>query len=158
MESRSELAPADFDRLKHRVSSRLHRPVESPKGSFMKSRLAVVLALAFGIITSGSGVALGVNALSNTDDAAKAQYGCPNPPCGGFLPGAGGGGDDDGDNGDNGDLQAQQQLAQGDGTGSASGELPFTGYLAIPMLAVGCLMLVVGLVLGRRWAHDAPQS
>lgn len=142
----------------------------------MKSRLAIIALLATGALMSTSGAALGISALSTDLTASSAQYGTPAAPTAGagdVLAGGGAGGpqddgagaggpQDDGAGAGRGGVagaqesggvagaQAPRQIAASQG-----GELPFTGYAAIPLLLVGLLLLGSGLVL-RRGTRGTP--
>jgi hypothetical protein len=174
----------------------------STKGTFMRSRLAITSMLAFGVLMTSSGAALGVSALSTTPSASQAQYGTSvtvedegvlgdtaeddldsgglddgGPTLGGDDPDGdvlgdtasgdeGGGGDVAGTTtGGSGDVagtsagdsddpaQAARQLESGGG-----GELPFTGYAAVPTLLIGIGLLAMGLILRRNPGRQAAQS
>ena len=108
----------------------------------MKPRIAVALVLAMGLLTSGTGATLAV--ISESGSAAQVQY--PDlkpkesikPGVLGLEPG-----------GDGTSVQEEQQVAN-----SGSGELPFTGFLAIPLLVVGVVFLVMGGFLRSRAGRD----
>ena len=129
----------------------------------MRSRLAIIAMLVFGMVLSTGGGALAVSGFtSQSDNAAEQQYG----------PGT----NDNGDNGvlgeeesggpaggqenggapapteDQGTQPARQVEAGAQGTGEA--QLPFTGFAAIPILLGGVALLTAGLVLRRRSAND----
>lgn len=70
-------------------------------------------------------------------------------------------GDDSGDSGDGsgnkgefasggGTPSSNSEAAKQSGTGARAGSLPFSGYLAIPVLLIGVAMLGTGFVLRRR--------
>ena len=166
---RPRLDGIELDELKRRTmrASRTTAP-STHKGPFMRTRLAIMTLLASGLILSGGGTAIGITALSATDDASLAQYGKPSSGPGQVLgetesggsdeaddsaPGVAGGGDGAGgvlgttaQGGE--DVQAARQV----GTAPASGSLPFTGFAAIPVLLMGLALLTAGLVLRRRSA------
>ena len=95
-----------------------------------------------GLLTSGTGATLAV--ISESGSAAQVQY--PdlkpkesiNPGVLGSEPGN-----------DGSAVQEEQQVANSGGS-----ELPFTGFLAIPLLVVGVVFLVVGGVLRSRASGD----
>lgn len=103
----------------------------------MKPRIAVALVLAMGLLTSGTGATLAV--ISESGSAAQVQY--PDlkpkesidPGVLGSDPGGGGSA-----------VQEEEQVATG------GSELPFTGFLAIPLLVVGAGFLVAGGFLRSR--------
>jgi hypothetical protein len=153
------------------------------KGSFMKSRVALVAVLALGVFMSGTGATLAVSGFADNGSASSAQY--PQEHNNGKKPhhvveGTSASGnectDKNGGNagaGDNGsgkncnepasstepveaqvETQAVEQVAA---TGSSS-SLPFTGFLAVPVLIVGLGLLGAGVAMrvrNRRGDHIA---
>jgi len=107
----------------------------------MKPRIAVALVLAMGLLTSGTGATLAV--ISESGSAAQVQYPdlkpkeSVNPGVLGSDPGGGA------------QVQEEQQVANSGGS-----ELPFTGFLAIPLLVVGAGFLVTGGALRSRARGD----
>ena len=102
----------------------------------MKSRLAILSMLVAGMLLSTTGAGLAVTSLGS-NDASVAQYG--------------------GDNGDvlgASDQGTEVQPARQVETGAGSGQLPFTGFLAIPVLLGGVALLSTGIVLRRRTASE----
>lgn len=143
----------------------------------MRSRIAITALLATGALLSSTGAAIGVSALSTTGDASQAQYGPVETttttstttttartesiaPSGDTLAGgadvaatppsaqepSSGGVEGFSDESTPATAQAQpaRQLES-----DSDGELPFTGYAAIPLLLAGLALLVAGLVLRR---------
>jgi hypothetical protein len=156
------------------------------KGSFMKSRVALVAVLALGVFMSGTGATLAVSGFANNGSASSAQY--PQEHNGGgkkphhIVEGAtasggkcteGNGGNSGSGAGGNGsgdctdatpaattpveaqvETQAVEQVAV---TGSSS-SLPFTGFLAVPVLIIGLGLLGAGVAMrvrNRRGDHVA---
>lgn len=127
------------------------------KGTFMKSRVAVVMVLALGVFMSGTGATLAVTGLANSGSASSAQY--PEPEGENTL------GSNESNNSNNSgsqpesttsvvtpaETQAVRQVAN-----SSSGTLPFTGFLAIPVLIVGVGLLGAGVAMRmrNRSGHD----
>lgn len=74
---RPQLSGLDADRIKLRAMAHGAKTAtrNSTKGTFMRSRLAITSMLAFGVLMTSSGAALGVSALSTTGSASQAQYG-----------------------------------------------------------------------------------
>ena len=126
----------------------------------MKSRIAILATLVLGMTLSTAGAGLAVSGfVSQTDNAAEQQYGvnpgATNPGGGGVLPeedeGDVQGEEDEGSPAPD-NLQPPRQVEAG--TQETGGEeLPFTGFLAIPVLLGGIALLSAGLVL-RRKASD----
>jgi len=134
-DDRPQITEIELDRVKRRVLS------QAPaKGLVMKPRIAVALVLAIGLLTSGTGATLAV--ISESGSAAEVQYPelkpkeSVNPGVLGSEPGGAG------------QVQEEQQVATG------GSELPFTGFLAIPLLVVGVGFLVTGGVLRSRARGD----
>jgi hypothetical protein len=150
-DERPQISELELDRIKQRVRRRARTP---RKGQFMRSRLAILLMLVFGLMLSTTGAGLALQGPSN--DAAQTQYNA--------------GEDDDDDNG--GGFLGEQDESNGGGTddepaggvspqetrqveaGSDGSELPFTGFAAIPILLVGVALLGTGLVLRRQQPDD----
>jgi hypothetical protein len=146
-ENRPEATELELDQIKQRVRRRTaQRP--SRRREAMKSRLAILSMLALGMVFSTTGAGLAVQGFTQ-DDASVAQYGPDDEQTPDDVLGedVGGGGADDaaGD-----DLQAARQAETATQTGD---ELPFTGFLAIPILIGGVALLTGGLLLRRR-THD----
>ena len=107
----------------------------------MKPRIAVALVLAMGLLTSGTGATLAV--ISESNSAAQVQY--PDlKPKESIKPGVLGS-----DPGGGGAVKEEEQVASSGGS-----ELPFTGFLAIPLLVAGTVFLVTGGVLRSRSSGD----
>ena len=132
-ENRPEAGELELDRIKQQVRRRAARP---ERRQDMKSRLAILLMLALGMMLSTTGAGLAVQDLTS-DDASVAQYGNEDedtPPT--IL----------GEEESGSDVQSSRQVE----AGSDGGELPFTGFLAIPVLVGGVALLSGGLVLRHR--------
>lgn len=112
----------------------------------MKSRLAMTMILVLGVMMSGTGATIAITGASDTGSAGVSQYGNANEngqeQGGNNLAGQEQGGG--GDNGD--DTQPVEQVAAQGGSGS----LPFTGFVAIPLLVGGVALAGTGAVLRRR--------
>jgi hypothetical protein len=199
---RPQLSGLDADAIKLRAMANGAKTAtsNSMKGTFMRSRLAITSMLAFGVLMTSSGAALGVSALSTTPSASQAQYGqvlsetaTGEEPGASTLGGGGngevagdsaGGGEVAGDSAGGGEVagdsasggkaagdsaggevagdsadaplataQASRQLESGGG-----GELPFTGYAAVPTLLIGIGLLAMGLILRRNPGRPSAQS
>ena len=140
---RPQITGLELDRVKRRAISQASAPAGSwapKKGLFMKPRIAVALVLAIGLLTSGTGATLAV--ISESGSAATVQY--PDlKPKESVNPGVLGS-----DTGNGAAVQEEKQVATG------GSELPFTGFLAIPLLVVGVAFLVTGGVLRSRSSGD----
>jgi len=150
-------------RVRGRVAPRARR---SRRTEFMRSRLAIIAMLVFGMVLSTGGGALAVSGFTSQqqDNAAESQYG----PGGGEEEqgvlgeeGTGGpaGGQDDnggpaGTDEEGGGVQPARQVEAGaQATGGDDEQLPFTGFAAIPILLGGVALLTAGLVLRRQAPH-----
>jgi hypothetical protein len=156
------LTAIELDDVKRRVRSRVASgPARRrTRSQFMKSRMAILSMLVAGMLLSTTGAGLAVSGLSGSSSAGIAEYGSDHkgPDKGGAVLG---GDDSDSPSGeaeanDNAaaPLQPTRQVEVGVG-GESSGELPFTGFVAIPVLLGGIALLSVGLVLRRRSRDDA---
>ena len=106
----------------------------------MKPRIAVAFILAMGLLTSGTGATLAV--ISESGSAAQVQY--PElKPKESVDPGV------LGKDPKPAPVQEEQQVASSGGS-----ELPFTGFLAIPLLVVGVGFLVAGGAIRSRTGND----
>lgn len=143
-----------LDRVKTRARTRA--TTKHRRGALLKSRLAITMILALGILMSLSGAGLAVSGLGDSgDDASDVQY---------FNePGDDSSRDDSstddssssevlGDSGDSGDAADVEEASQ-EGTGGGD-ELAFTGFAAIPVLIGGVALLGSGLALRRRSERD----
>ena len=165
-DERPEATAVELDRIKRRAiaqASAADRAWAPRKGLFMKPRIAVVFVLSLGLLMSGSGATLAV--ISSSDDAGKVQY--PDltetqgkEEAGDVLgseetnaPGESesGGGDEAAGGDEAPAVQEERQVAASGG----GGDLPFTGFLAIPLLIVGVMLLVAGGVMRTRTRSDA---
>ena len=120
----------------------------------MKSRLAILSMLVTGMLLSTAGAGIAVTGVVH-HDAATAQY-QPNTPSGDVLgednsnsPGGGVAGEQSG-NSPSGTAGSGVQPARQVEAGAGSSTLPFTGFLAIPVLLGGIALLTAGLVLRKR--------
>jgi hypothetical protein len=127
----------------------------------MRSRLAIIAMLVFGMVLSTGGGALAVSGFtSQQDNAAAGQYGGNNnngDDEGGDVLGEDESGNPDQNNGgpageEEGSQPARQVEAGAQGSGGE--ELPFTGFAAIPILLGGVALLTSGLVLRKRAADE----
>jgi hypothetical protein len=141
-DNRPEATELELDQIKQRVRRRATQP--SRRRQDMKSRLAILLMLVLGMVFSTAGAGLAVQGLGS-DDASVSQYGTPTPPPGDVL------GEED-ESGVDGDVDVTQTPRQTEN--GSDDELPFTGFLALPVLLGGVALLSAGLVLRRRTHGD----
>jgi hypothetical protein len=142
-DDRPQITGLELDRIKRRSISQASATAGSwtpKKGLFMKPRIAVALVLALGLLTSGTGATLAV--ISESGSAAEVQY--PDlKPRESINPGVLGSESEGAVQ-----VQEEQQVSTG------GSELPFTGFLAIPLLVVGVVFLVTGGVIRSRSSGD----
>jgi hypothetical protein len=169
-EERPTATALELDRIKLRARSQAQRSATGfyalKKGSLMKSRLALMLMIVAGLTMSTTGATLAITGSSGSGSAAVNQYDtvAPQKDDGdqpqqddgdqpqqddGDQPEAGTlGTEDSGDDGDDGDTApvAEQVEVAGDDDDS----LPFTGFIAIPLLLGGVALVSAGAVLRRK--------
>jgi hypothetical protein len=146
----------ELDELKLRARRQAtHAAPAYRKGTtFMKSRLALTLMIVFGLMMSGTGATLALDSVGNDDSAASGVY--PDQEERGqdddTLAGEDVPSEDvpDGEVVGTEDVQPTSQVAAGESGGS----LPFTGFLAIPLLLGGVALLGTGAVVRLRTRHE----
>jgi hypothetical protein len=151
-ENRPEATELELDQIKQRVRRRAARP--SRRREAMKSRLAILTMLVLGMLFSATGAGLAIQGFADSDDASVAQYGAGDVAGEEDESGPGdvaGEQDEQAPAGDEETLQPARQVETG---AQAPGELPFTGFLAIPVLIGGVALLTAGAVLRRRTGDD----
>jgi hypothetical protein len=142
----------ELDQIKLRARSQAARRAPSlfsrQKGFLMKSRLALTSVLVIGLLMSMTGAGLAVSGIASSGSAGVAQYKTTPPSGGGEVLG-------------NQETSPTAPTSQAEGvsptrqvSAEQAGQLPFTGYLAIPLLIVGIAMLATGLTVRRRAARD----
>ena len=142
---RPELTEMRLDELKLGILRRTGRRSSlTPRGSFMRSRAAVTLVLVLGMMFTGAGGTVAVTGLAGAGDSGTAQYGEVEAEIeGGQEEGAVLGNTERRPSGETAGTGTQQVAETGEDT------LPFTGFLAIPMLVAGVGMLGAGAALRR---------
>jgi hypothetical protein len=116
------------------------------KGVLMKSRLALTMMIVLGLMMSTTGAGLAISGSSDRGSAAQGQYGVegdggPEDNLAGTVQGGGGAGSQP-----TADSQPTEQVAVATDDG---GSLPFTGFVAIPLIVGGVALLSGGALL--RW-------
>jgi hypothetical protein len=150
----------ELDLIKQRVRERVARNTRrSRRTEFMRSRLAILSTLVLGMVLSTGGAGLAVSGFaSQGQNAASSQYGesTPTPEGGGVLGEQENGKPAGGKKSTPAPTQTQptRQVEAG-AQGTGGGQLPFTGFAAIPVLLGGVALLGTGLVLRRRSADDS---
>ncbi len=150
---RATATPLELDQIKLQAMRQAGRPRPSfyahQKGMFMKSRLALTMVIAAGFMLSTTGATLAITGSSGSGNAAENQYehvlpaneeGGNNGTKAKSLGGGGG-------NESQPSTAEQVQVAS-----TSSGSLPFTGFVAIPLLIVGIGLLSFGAILRKRVA------
>ncbi len=147
-QERPSLDGITLDRIKTRARARGTAPHRT--GALLKSRLAITMILALGILMSLGGAGLDVSGLGeSSDDAVDVQY-FNDPDDSSESSSSSETLGDPSDPGDPGDVDAAGQESSGTG----GGDLPFTGFAAIPVLIGGVALLGSGFVLRRRSDRD----
>jgi hypothetical protein len=176
-EHAARLEPMDLERVRDRAVGRRATPTRV----LAHPRAAIGGLVAAGLLMTSGGAALGVSGLSTTSNAGVAQYGVPtiikpSQGSGGIKPGSkqrlgvlganisgrnpanSGAGTKGATNGaTNGSTGVSPALVQPSRQLASTGnELPFTGYLAIPVMLIGLVCLGSGLALRRKTRRSEP--
>ena len=165
-EQRPALSALELDAVKLRAMASVERRPQTrfslKKGSFMKSRVALVLVLALGVFMSGTGATLAVSGLAGSGSASSAQY--PEEHGERSFCESGSGNSASSGSGCNQSHECTETASEAEnGTGTqhcaqvtrqissgGGGSLPFTGFLAIPVLIVGVGLLGAGVAMRLR--------
>jgi hypothetical protein len=144
---RPELSALELDAVKGNVRRRVRAHAHfTPGRSLMKSRLALTLVLVLGLMMTGTGATIAITGASDDGNAGVAQYSEGTEQGGGNnLAGK----EQGGGTPEEATQPAQQVAAQG-----GSGSLPFTGFVAIPLLVGGAALAGTGAVLRRRTREE----
>jgi hypothetical protein len=175
---RHQASPLELDRIKLQAIRQAKRPrtsLKATKGTFMKSRLALTLLLVAGFMLSTTGATLAISGSSGSGSASSNQYTpagtnehhAENHVKGANTSGNNGctenGGGNGGNNGANGsDCNTTEPAtavevapaAEQQAVVSSGSSLPFTGFVAIPLLVIGLGLIVVGAVLRLKSRND----
>jgi hypothetical protein len=181
--NRHEASPLELDRIKLQAIRQAERTrpslIAHQKGTFMKSRLALTLLLVAGFMFSTTGATLAISGSSGSGSAATSQYVAPhnegkphehgvkgeNTKGGECVNGANSGAGGNGGNGNGNDcntLEAEPvavetepaPAAEQQAVVSSGSSLPFTGFVAIPLLIIGVGMILVGAVIKLKSRKD----
>lgn len=160
-DARPALTALELDAAKVRImqSAPQRQPglLARKKGNFMKSRVALVAVLALGVFMSGTGATLAVSGFANTGSASSAQY--PGNQHHGnkghhvveAATGEGGSANCASGTGAGCEEAAVETEAVRQTAVTSSGSsLPFTGFLAVPVLIVGLGLLGAGVAMRMR--------
>lgn len=174
-DERPTLTELELDEVKLRAKRSAAQgsdKLRKQKGTFMKSRFALLVILSLGVLACGAGGTLAASAVAASGSAGSAQYepdehefceeggsgggenGCEEPceESGGGSAGAGQyepGCSHPCDESESG--AASAQLGEhGEGCAHKPASLPFTGFPAIPVLIVGLGLLGAGLAMRMR--------
>ena len=163
-DERPTASPLELDRLKLQAIQQAERARPSlyakKKGTLMKSRLALTLVLVAGFMFSTTGATLAISGSSSSGNAASSQYVAPENESGGHhhhehgVKGVSSKGENNTLNGSSESGAGPVATEQVEVT-SGSSSLPFTGFLAIPLLVLGLGLIVVGAVI-RIKSRNAP--
>jgi hypothetical protein len=156
---RATASTLELDELKQRALRQAsHRP--SVRGNLMKSRFALLAMIVAGLMLSTTGATLAVTGSSGSGSAADNNYYYTPPPQDDRNGTSGGqtlAGQEEGDGdvpadtgGGGGEEPAAAQEAAQEEASSGDDALPFTGFLAIPLLIGGVALMGTGAVLRRR--------
>lgn len=137
---RPQASELELDQIKVRAMRRASADRSSTKGRLMYSRLVITTMLVVGMLMALSGVGVANGVFDGDGSASVTQYGD------GVGPGVGVG---------DGGVAAETVQAPEQATAvGGDGELPLTGFLAIPLIAIGAGLVVTGAVLRRRVPRD----
>jgi hypothetical protein len=157
-DGRPQATDLELDQIKQRIR-RGQAAGSSGRKQSMKSRIAILAMVAFGMLFSTAGAGLAVSGISSNDNASVAQYGTPTPtPEGTTVPAEEEGGvlpAEETNNAPSGGVSpAEEQSESTQPTrqveATTESQLPFTGFAAIPVMLGGIALLTGGLVLRRR--------
>jgi hypothetical protein len=171
---RHQASPLELDAIKLQAIRQAERPrtsLNTKKGTFMKSRLALTMVLVAGFMFSTTGATLAISGSSGSGSASETQYVSPK--------------NEEGDHGvkgaeEKGGNKGNKTLngpSNNNGNGPSNGNgpvsvepaptaveqqtvvnngssLPFTGFVAIPLLIIGLALIVGGGVMRLKSRKD----
>jgi hypothetical protein len=151
-QERPVASPLELDRMKLQARSQARRGGRSQvKGSFLKSRVAIVAILVLGLLSGGTGTTLALSGGSEKGSAAGAQY--PNDVRGQQEGDRGVLGQIESGDKSSGAVRGSQQVA----ATQSDSNLPFTGLAALPLILLGVGLLGAGGMLYRS-SRQAPSE
>lgn len=163
---RHQATPLELDRMKLQAIRQAEQTRPSlyavKKGTFMKSRLALTLLLVAGFMLSTTGATLAISGSSGSGSAATNQYVQPTNEEGGHneqgTKGVSGKGGKE-HNTLNEEPATEVEVtpapaAEQQAVVSSDSSLPFTGFVAIPLLVIGVGLILVGATLRLKSRKD----
>jgi hypothetical protein len=164
---RHQATPLELDRIKLQAIRQAEQPRPSlyavKKGTFMKSRLALTLLLVAGFMLSTTGATLAISGSSGSGSAADSQYVQPHNEEGGHHNEQGTKGVSGKGGNENNTLNEEPATevevtpapaAEQQAVVSSGSSLPFTGFVAIPLLVIGVGLILVGATLRLKSRKD----
>lgn len=163
---RHQATPLELDRIKLQAIRQAERPRPSlyavKKGTFMKSRLALTLLLVAGFMLSTTGATLAISGSSGSGSAATNQYVQPHNEEGthgeqGTKGVHGKGGNENNTLNEEPAAEVEVEpapVAEQQAVVSSGSSLPFTGFVAIPLLVIGVGLILVGATLRLKSRKD----
>ena len=147
---RPQLSAIELDSMQQRVRMRAARATNEG-GGLMRSRFAVLFMLVAGLLFSTTGAGLAVTGLAGNDQASVAQYGEEEQgaPQNKDVLGETEESPETVAGGENVAPEAVQPARQTQFSSGGGGQLPFTGFAALPVLLFGIALLGGGLALRR---------
>lgn len=164
---RHQATPLELDRMKLQAIRQAEQPRPSlyavKKGTFMKSRLALTLLLVAGFMLSTTGATLAISGSSGSGSAATNQYVQPqNEEEGQNEQGTKGvngkGGNEHNTLNEEPAPEVEVEpapAAEQQAVVSSNSSLPFTGFVAIPLLVIGVGLILVGATLRLKSRKDS---
>ncbi len=165
---RHQATPLELDRIKLQAIRQAEQPRPSlyavKKGTFMKSRLALTLLLVAGFMFSTTGATLAISGSSGSGSAADNQYVQPHNEEGTHgeqgtkgVNGKGGKGGNEKNTLEEEPAAVEVEpapAAEQQAVVSSGSSLPFTGFVAIPLLVIGVGLILVGATLRLKSRKD----
>src|SRR5882757_6413996 len=160
---RHQVTPLDLDRIKLQAIRQAEQPRPSlyavKKGTLMKSRLALTLLLVAGFMLSTPVATLAISGSSGSGSAATNQYVQPHNEEGTHGEQGTKGVNGKGGNENNTLNETEVEVtpapaAEQQAVVSSGSSLPFTGFVAIPLLVIGVGLILVGATIRLKSRKD----